>query len=602
MTVTIPQVEASRPEGLTQSATQLGQKALGLSSQIDAQRATLDGLRNSWHGTASDAAIAQAQTTLQRMQRMHDAMTKAQSVMQQGGTALTQTRATVLQTVSSLSGQGWQVAPDGTVSVLPGSPLDEFAKISPSNAMKVQQLAATNSVIVKAQLAAFDTTDRAVNQNLRTAVGGLDGAPLNVGPGGVPAPEALPYDTGAEIPVGKSPEEVKKWWDTLSREHKDQLLRDWPDKLGNLDGVPVAERHTANHTIMEQDIARPAEVAKSRGVTVEEVLAHPDQYGMAGPMMDRYNNALKAKAALDDDAKKTGAPTYLMVYEPEAFKGDGRVAIALGDPDHVPNTAVVVPGTGNSVGSNWLSGTDATRLYAEANAADRAHPTAVVAWMGYDAPDALYDPRVGTTGLAHEGGQLLASDVNALNATHEGDGHMTVLGHSYGSTTVADAAAGYGMHADDVVLVGCPGTDMAHSAADFHLNPGGHLYVGAASTDPVTQLGAIPQVHVPGTDFTVSLGDDPAMDGYGSTRFKAEVPGITTPWGDHSQYYAEKSESIFSMADIVSGHGDALEHDGMTAPHRSDGNVLTDIIDALGVPTPNDPELFRPGTTGHTHQ
>ena len=101
---------------------------------------------------------------------------------------------------------------------------------------------------------------------------------------------------------------------------------------------------------------------------------------------------------------------------------------------------------------------------------------------------------------------------------------MTVLGHSYGSTTVSDAAAGYGMHADDVVLVGCPGTDLAHSAADFHLNEGGHLYVGAASSDPVTKLGAIPQIHVPGTDFTASLGDDPAMDDYGSTRFKAEVP------------------------------------------------------------------------------
>jgi WXG100 family type VII secretion target len=601
VSVTIPQVEASRPEGLTQSATELGQKASGLTSEIDTQRATLDGLRNTWRGTASDAAIAKAQTTLQRMQQMHDAMTQAQTVLQQGGATLTQTRATVLQTVSTLRGQGWQVAPDGTVSVQPGSPLDQYAKISPVNAMKVQQLAATNSVIVTAQLAAFDTTDRALSQNLRTAVAGLDGAPLNVGPGGIPAPEAPPYDTGAEIPVGKSPEEVKKWWDTLSREHKDQLLRDWPDKLGNLDGIPVVERHTANHTVMERDIARPAEVANSRGVTVEEVLAHPEQYGMAGPMMDRYHNALKVQEALEDDAKKTRAPTYLMVYEPEAFKGDGRAAIAIGDPDHSPNTAVVVPGTGNSVTSGALSGDDATDLYNESFKADRDHPTAVVAWMGYDAPDALYDPRVGTTGLAHEGGQLLASDVNALNATHEGDGHMTVIGHSYGSTTVADAAAGYGMHADDVVLVGCPGTDLAHSAADFHLNEGGHLYVGAASTDPVTQLGAIPQIHAPGTDFTVSLGDDPAMDGYGSTRFKAEVPGLTTPWGDHSEYFTPKSESLFSMADIVSGHGDALEHDGMTAPHRSD-NVLTDIIGALGVPTPNDPELFRPGTTGHTHQ
>ena len=44
--------------------------------------------------------------------------------------------------------------------------------------------------------------------------------------------------------------------------------------------------------------------------------------------------------------------------------------------------------------------------------------------------------------------------------------HVTVIGHSYGSTTVADAAAGSGMRANDVVLVGCPGTDLAQSADD----------------------------------------------------------------------------------------------------------------------------------------
>jgi WXG100 family type VII secretion target len=603
MTVTIPQVEASKPEGLTQTATALGQTASSLSSQIDTQRATIDGLRDKWQGPASDAAIAKAQPTLLRMQQIHDALNRAQTVLQQGGTELADTRTNVLQTVSQLSGQGWQVGPDGTVSVRPGSPLDQYAKVSPTNAMKLQQLAATNSTNVKTLLAGFDTADRQLSQNLRTAVGGLDGAPLKVGPDGTPLPEAPPYDDGSEIPVGKSPEEVKKWWDSVPPEHRRYLLDHWDEKLGNLNGIPVADRDYANRRVMDRDIARPAEVAKSRGVTVDEVLAHPDQYGMDGPMMTRYNNALKVRDGLNDASSKAhGAPTFLQVYEPEAFKGDGRAAIAIGNPDLAKNTAVVVPGTGNSVGSGWLGSDDAANLYNESNRADRANPTAVVAWMGYDAPDALYDPRVGTTGLAHEGGQLLASDVNALNATHVGEGHMTVLGHSYGSTTVSDAAAGYGMHADDVVLVGCPGTDLAHSAADFHLNPGGHLYVGAASSDPVTQLGAIPQIHVPGTDFTASLGDDPAMDNYGSTRFKAEVPGLTTPWGDHSQYYTNGGESLFSMSDIVSGHGDALEHDGMTAPHRSSFADQAGKFLPFPFGLPDDPEMFRPGTSGHTHQ
>ena len=168
---------------------------------------------------------------------------------------------------------------------------------------------------------------------------------------------------------------------------------------------------------------------------------------------------------------------------------------------------------------------------------------------------------------------------------------MTVIGHSYGSTTVADAAAGYAMRTNDAILIGCPGTDLAHNAGDFHLAPGGHVFVGAASTDPITQLGGLPQIHVPGTGVNLALGADPALDGFGSTRFKAEVPGLT--FNDHSHYYERGTESLFSMADIVSGHGEALELDGMTADHR---NVQ---LSEMGLPA--DPELFRAATSGHYH-
>src|ERR1700727_176505 len=171
--------------------------------------------------------------------------------------------------------------------------------------------------------------------------------------------------------------------------------------------------------------------------------------------------------------------------------------------------------------------------------------------MGYHAPDSPFDPQIGQTTLARDGGGLLAGDVNALGVTHEGgSSHMTVVGHSYGSTTVADAAAGFGMHADDIVLVGCPGTDMATSADSFHLNAGGHLYVGDASGDPVSWLGH-GTVQTPAGG--VGLGNDPAVDGYGSVRFKAEVPGFHKDLTyDHSHYFDPRSESLFSMGDIAS--------------------------------------------------
>jgi WXG100 family type VII secretion target len=596
--VTIPEVQAAQPEGLTRAAGELGQKASVLSGQIDSQRAALDQLRAGWEGNASAAALAKAQPTLERMQQIRESLDKAQTVLAEGGNQLATTRANLMQTVSQLAGQGWQIGPDGTVSVRPGSPLDQYARISPSNALQLQQLAASNSVTLKTLLADFDTGDRRLSQKLRAAATGLDAPMHRFGPNGAPLPEKPAYDDGSQIPVGKDPKDVNKWWTSLSQAERDQLLEDWPDKLGNLNGIPTVDRDKANRTIMQQDINRPAEVAEARGVTVDEVLAHPDQYGMNPRMMARYHNALKVEEGLQHNADRTGAPTFLQIYQPEEFDGAGRAAIAIGDPDAAANTAVVVPGTSHSVTEGWLSSDDASNIYNETRAADPSRSTSVLAWMGYDAPDSLTDPQVGQTGLAHQGGQLLASDVNALAATHH-DGvptHITAIGHSYGSTTVADAAAGYGMKVNDVVLVGCPGTDMAKNAADFHLPEGGHVYVGSASTDPITFLGGIPQAHMPGTDITVALGPDPAMDGYGSTRFKAEVPGLT--WNDHSHYYQPGTESLFSIGDITSGHGDALEHDGMTAPHRI--GLPGSLLPGIGLPD-FDPELYRPPTDGHRH-
>lgn len=579
MPVTIPQVEAANPDSLTQSGTAIGQSASGLNERISQQQTTLNTLKSGWQGSASDAAIAKATPTLQQMQQMHESMTKLQATLQQGGTALAQSRTNVLQTVDQLRQQGWQVGPDGTVSVRPGSPLDKYTKTSQVNAMQVQQLAVTNSTTMKTLLAAFDTADRQLGQSMRNAVAALDGKPSTLW-GGVGDIPQTPPQTGPKIPEGKSPEEVKKWWDALSQGDKDRLLREQPDKLGNLNGIPVEDRSKANIEVMNRDIARVENAT--------EAVPYDD--------MQRYYNAIKVRDGLAAQHEKTKAETYLYVYEPNAFNNQGRAAIAIGNPDKADNTAVVVPGTGNSVESGWLSSDDAARVFDQTAKADPTKSTAVVAWMGYDAPDSMTDVRVGQPDLARQGGNLLAGDVNALSVTNQGDSHVTVMGHSYGSTTVADAAAGSGMRVDDVVLIGSPGTDLAKSAADFHLSEGGHVYVGAASSDPVTHLGGN-QSTIPGTDITVGLGNDPADDDFGSTRFKAEVPGVTNPISDHSGYLQPGSESLFSIATIASGHGNMLEDLGMTADHRFQVGVP-------GLPETGpeiDPETFRPGTRGNTY-
>ncbi|BBX39535.1 alpha/beta hydrolase [Mycobacterium simiae] len=416
-------------------------------------------------------------------------------------------------------------------------------------------------------------------------------------------------DARPQIPhPDTSPEEVHKWWTSLTPEERQQLIAEHPDQVGNLNGVPVSARNNANLAVMTQDLNRVRDAAGRFGVSPDDVMRDPAKYGLSASDITRYQNADQTKQGLDHDADHGHNPVFLFAYDPLAFGGKGRAAIAIGNPDLAKNTAVIVPGTSSSVKGGWLheGHNDALNLYGQANAADPRNPTAVIAWMGYDAPNDFDDvQRISTPALARTGGQALAQDVNGLWATHLGGGqHVTVLGHSYGSTTVADAFALGHMHANDAVLIGCPGTDLATNAASFHLD-GGHVYVGDASTDPVGMLGQLNGLsHYLNRDniggqvlgLAPGLGTDPAADGFGSVRFRAEVPGADgiNPH-DHSYYYHPGSEALYSMADIASGHGDALESDGMTAEHRyQPGKVDIPGLGPVGIGIPGTPAVVDP--------
>lgn len=444
------------------------------------------------------------------------------------------------------------------------------------------------------------------------------------------------------LPVS-DPGRVMQWWDSLSANQKQLLIDQHPYELGNLNGIPADARDSVNQAAMNDDLRRVEDVARQRGLVPSalrdsalnnrdtDVFTHPGDYGLCATDITRYQNAVKTNDFLERGEKPDGLPVMLWAYDPLAFNGKGRAAIAIGNPDRARNTAVIVPGTNSSVRGGWMfDGTDdAINLYQQCARADPQHPTAVLAWMGYDAPEfetqwqqAVTDPsnleQVGTPWRARQAGALLAADVNGLAATHDASTprHVTVLGHSYGSTTVADAFANNGMRANDAVLTGCPGTDLARRAADFHLD-GGRLYVGAASTDAISWIGEAGAGLPNGLNATLDqplgplagLGTDPAHVGFGAVRFHAEVAGSHSviPWfTDHSHYYDVGSEALHNITAIVTGHGDRLAGEGMLASDRAAARLAIplQVHTPLGtvslphvgiqVPVAVDPEWDRP--------
>ncbi len=147
--------------------------------------------------------------------------------------------------------------------------------------------------------------------------------------------------------------------------------------------MPVEFRSEANVAVMGEDLRRVTQTAADHHVSNEDVLAHPELYGLTARDVMRYNNARRVqdgllKDGLAEDENGNLAPVYLLKYHPEAFGGEGAAAIAIGNPDTTDNTAVIVPGMTMSVAGGALDDSDAVNVYEESARADWGKDTAVV--------------------------------------------------------------------------------------------------------------------------------------------------------------------------------------------------------------------------------
>ncbi|UUZ61763.1 alpha/beta hydrolase family protein [Nocardioides sp. B-3] len=249
----------------------------------------------------------------------------------------------------------------------------------------------------------------------------------------------------------------------------------------------------------------------------------------------------------------------------------------------------MVPGITNDGTNIAGQGRDAYTLHQQA--IRNGESAATIAWMGYDAPswnpeNALDWPGDGvdmgsviTEDKAEAGGKLLADFVDGLRATdtidvENGDNksNLTVIGHSYGSTTAAHAAHDHGLDADALTLIGSPGAggDDVNSVRDLNM-PEGKVYAGAADNDFVSWLGR---------DGDVGMGKDPTQADFGANVFSVD-PGAEFHADDigqgvtnHTSYFEPESQSPANLTDIVQG-----EQPNLTGGRTRDANdMATDWV------------------------
>lgn len=391
--------------------------------------------------------------------------------------------------------------------------------------------------------------------------------------------------------LGATPEQINAWWDGLTEEQQQALIAAHPNLIGNADGIPAGARDEANRTLLAQDLAILRLREADGTLTDEEAEALVNAEAAEEALAN-----LTGPNAVDP---VTGEPvqTQLYSYDPHAFGGDGKVAIAVGDLDTADNVSVQVPGLGTDAGSIGTHAERAFNVYSASRFADPNASTASLAWIGYDAPDntpwgegGLDALEVLGEGSATEGGEELADDLDGLRASADGRSHLTLIGHSYGSTTAGHAATDHDIDVDDIVFLGSPGVggDADH-ASDLDVDEG-HVWAGLNSRDVVGQLGNHGSVHGE-TLFGAGLGDDPAEDDFGAHRFQAESTTRNehvNNTADHSKYYDPDTESLYNISQIVTGeYEDVQEADHVYDPWYND---------------PQDPERDReptaPSTTG----
>jgi hypothetical protein len=364
----------------------------------------------------------------------------------------------------------------------------------------------------------------------------------------------------AGVPVaGTATGTVRLWWSLLTSDEQQRLVDRSPAAVGNLDGLPARVRSIANEHVLDDLLT---------ALLSKDSLDEAEQHTLANCLAVRHEIDRARHAA--GPRHRVDVVVQLLVFDPRAFGGDGRAAIAVGDVDAADNVAFLVPGLDAKLREslNTLVG-NAVLLHREADRAAASMTTAAVAWVGYDAPglrNVLGDD------AAEAGAELLVADVMAVQAARDVMPHLTVIGHSYGSTTAGTALRDHVTGVDDAVLLGSPGAGVER-ASNLHVLAG-HVFVGSSSRDPIS--------------YADRFGLDPTHERFGGVRFQAE--DVTrNSWrvdlDDHSKYFQPRTESMANIVDIVVGHYALV---GLAA-YRDEVPFLPDGINA-------DPEARREPT------
>lgn len=478
--VSMGDVRRWSPEGLEEAYRGLRKQEEALVEAGDGFGA--DAKVADWTGRAADAAESTRTALLDRMETIVAGVAGARRGVADAADAVTALRAALAEADELGRRYYFRISDDGLV-------IDTAfvtAGAAPQPSAERDQVKAELEDRVRELLRRADDIDRDLADVLRKAAHGqigTDGATT------VAAAAQAGQGHGAlsalEPPANGTVAQNAAWWRSLSSKEKWLITEFRPEWVGNLDGIPAADRNQANRRRLLNEMSS----LSSERSRLQAVLDNPNS--SSTDCARAFTRALeidKKFEALDTINKTLERPDRQLLLL-DVSGDNARAAVASGNVDTAKNVVTFTGGFGSTVSGDLDEydekmndvRQDSERMSERYGDSGK---TAAITWMGYDAPQSL---DVGSDGKAQQGGHQLARFLDGIDASRPGnEPHMVAVGHSYGSTTTGLALReAHGV--DDAIFLGSPGIGT-HNLADLNV-PQGHAFLVENKNDPVADLG-----------------------------------------------------------------------------------------------------------------
>ncbi len=525
---------------LSQQAQAYEKSAQSLRSASESLRSNVNSLTG--QGRTVDAARLATLKLCAEVERQEEKLTALASVLSEASEGAETVGTAARKLDGTAANHSLHIGADGSVQYVGPH------NVSPADAVTIKK----NMKIVSDQVSAITKKATSVVQNIQSKLAALGGGASSYANGSTKGTRVPKKDLKLP-PKGASEKEVAKWWSSLSDAEKQQMIEAHPKEIGNLNGIDGTSRDKANRIYLEDATERekkklerlkqrygPHPSARERQeleLVQERVTA-----------LEQIDKTLKMERPKDDG----GDGTQRQLLSLDTSGKHVTAAVARGNVDTADHIGVLVPGLYTNVATNL--GTYDGHAGVMADAAGRyakGESVAMVSYLGYEAPQDLAE--VTNISYAEKGAKNLSGFLNGLGASRElgaGDAHISVAGHSYGSTTAGIALKQVNPGVvDDLIQFGSPGSG-AQDVSEFRVPPG-HAWVSA--TDYKQDM-----VQGVGDDWRFGKNPD-TMKGYNHLSGDVGEDGVDKtmiyPFQKHNGYFARNSEANEDISRVIAGRG-----------------------------------------------